>query len=146
MKLLSKEVIKKYDYQKTRSKVNEFMEAFEENYFRYISVLPPSITSHLSDIKVQSSSFASSPVERYVLKKIEKEDDFLEYLNVILSVLDNLTMEEQHFFKGVFFMRNTELVMEEQLQCADKTLKHIKKSCIIKFALALDMAVLKEDL
>ena len=39
-------VIKKYDYQKTRSKVNEFMEVFEENYFRYISVLPPSITSH----------------------------------------------------------------------------------------------------
>ena len=145
MKLLSNEVIKKYDYQKTRSKVNEFMEVFEENYFRYISVLPPSITSHLSEIKVQSSGFTSSPVERYVLKKIENEEDFLEYLNIILSVLDNLTMEEQHFFKGIFFMGNTELVMEEQLQCADKTLKHIKKSCIIKFALALNMAILKED-
>ena len=113
MKLLSNEVIKKYDYQKTRSKVNEFMEVFEENYFRYISVLPPSITSHLSEIKVQSSGFTSSPVERYVLKKIEKEEDFLEYLNIILSVLDNLTMEEQHFFKGIFFMGNTELVMED---------------------------------
>lgn len=146
MKLLSSEVIKKYDYKQTRIKVNEFMEAFEENYFRYISVLPPSITSHLSDIKVQTSGFTSSPVERYVLKKIEREEDFLEYLNVILSVLDNLTMEEQHFFKGTFFMGNTELVMEEQLQCADKTLKHIKKSCIIKFALALNMAIIKVDI
>ena len=72
MKLLSSEVIKKYDYQKTRSNVNEFMEGFEENYFRYISVLPPSITSHLSDVKVQSSSFTSSPLERYVLKMIER--------------------------------------------------------------------------
>lgn len=146
MKLLSSEVIKKYDYQKTRSKVNEFMGVFEENYFRYISVLPPSITSHLSDVKVQTSGFTSSPVEKYVLKKIEREQDFLEYLNVILSVVDNLTIEEQHFFKGTFFMGNTELVMEEQLQCADKTLRHIKKSCIIKFALALNMAVIKEDI
>lgn len=143
MKLLSSEVIKKYDYQKTRSNVNEFMEGFEENYFRYISVLPPSITSHLSDIKVQSSSFSSSPVERYVLKKIEREEEFIEYLNVILKICDNLTASEQHFFKGVFFLGNTEAVLEEQLQCADKTLKHIKKSCIIKFALALNIAVLK---
>lgn len=143
MKLLSSEVIKKYDYQKTRSNVNEFMEGFEENYFRYISVLPPSITSHLSDVKVQSSSFSSSPVERYVLKKIEREEEFIEYLNVILKICDNLTASEQHFFKGVFFLGNTEAVLEEQLQCADKTLKHIKKSCIIKFALALNMAVLK---
>lgn len=143
MKLLSSEVIKKYDYQKTRSNVNEFMEGFEENYFRYISVLPPSITSHLSDVKVQSSSFSSSPVERYVLKKIEREEEFIEYLNVILKICDNLTASEQHFFKGVFFLGNTEAVLEEQLQCADKTLKHIKKSCIIKFALALNIAVLK---
>ncbi len=143
MKLLSNEVIKKYDYQKTRSKVNEFMEVFEENYFRYISVLPPSITSHLSEVKVQTSGIPTSPVERYVLKKIEREEEFIEYLNVVLRICDNLTSGEQHFFKGVFFLGNTEAVLEEQLQCSDKTLKHIKKSCIIKFALALNMAVLK---
>ena len=69
MKVLSSEVIKKYDYKETRKKVNEFMEKFEENYFRYLNVLPPSITSHLSEIKVQMSNLSTSPIERYVLKK-----------------------------------------------------------------------------
>lgn len=143
MKLLSIEVIKKYDYQKTRSKVNEFMEAFDENYYKYISILPPNITSKLIDVKIQSSGLPSSPIERYVIKKIECEEDFIKYLNTITNICECFTFEEQHFFKGIYFLGNTESVLEEQLQCSDKTLRHIKKSCIIKFALALDIAVMK---
>ena len=55
MNLLSTEVIEKYDYLKTSARVKEYMSKFEDNYYRYVSILPPSITSHLSEIKVQSS-------------------------------------------------------------------------------------------
>ena len=55
MKLLNAEVIKKYDYVKTSIKVREYMSKFEDEYYRYVSILPPSITSHLSEIKVQTS-------------------------------------------------------------------------------------------
>lgn len=143
MKILSNDVIRKYDYKKTRIKVNEFMERFEENYFKYLNVLPPSITSHLSEIKVQVSNISTSPIERYVLKKIETEEEFIEYLNIILKIVDNFTYAEQQLFKGIFFLGNTEFVLEEQLQCTHNTLDIIKKSCIIKFALALNIAVLK---
>ena len=143
MKILSSEVIKKYDYKETRKKVNEFMEKFEENYFRYLNVLPPSITSHLSEVKVQMSNLSTSPIERYVLKKIESEEEFIEYLNIVLKIVDNFTIEEQQLFKGIFFLGNTEFVMEEQLAITHNTLDQIKKSCIIKFALALNIAVLK---
>lgn len=143
MKLLSNEVIKKYDYQKSRTKVNEFMEVFEESYFRYLSVLPPSITSHLSEIKVQTSMSSTSALERYVIKKIELEEEFLQSLELIIKIVDSMSFEEQHYFKGIFFLGNSECMIMEELQCAEKRFKHIKKSCILKLALALDKAVLK---
>ena len=59
MKLLSTEVIDKYDYLKTNQKVKEYMSKSEDDYYRYVSILPPSISSHLSEIKVQSSFTAA---------------------------------------------------------------------------------------
>ena len=143
MKLLSTDVIEKYDYLKTNAKVKEYMSRFEDDYYRYVSVLPPSITSHLSEIKVQTSFNNTSTIESYVIKKTEKEEKFLQTLNVILRVLDSFNEEEQRYFKGVFFLGNSESVISEELQCADKRIRHIKKSSIIKFALAMDLAVLK---
>ena len=143
MKLLSTDVIEKYDYLKTNAKVKEYMSRFEDDYYRYVSVLPPSITSHLSEIKVQTSFNNTSTIESYVIKKTEKEEKFLQTLNSILRVLDSFNEEEQRYFKGVFFLGNSESVISEELQCADKRIRHIKKSSIIKFALAMDLAVLK---
>ena len=62
MKLLSTEVIDKYDYLKTNQKVKEYMSEFEDDYYRYVSILPPSISSHLSEIKVQSSFSNTSSI------------------------------------------------------------------------------------
>ena len=143
MKLLSTDVIDKYDYLKTNAKVKEYMSRFEDDYYRYVSVLPPSITSHLSEIKVQTSFNNTSPIESYVIKKTEKEEKFLQTLDTILRVLASFNEEEQRYFKGVFFLGNSESVISEELQCADKRIRHIKKSSIIKFALAMDLAILK---
>ena len=143
MKLLDNKAIMKYDYKKTRANVDHFMKDYEENYFKYIGVLPPSLTSHLCEIRVQMSRVNSSQVEKYVIKRIESEKDFLSYLNTILNIVDNFTIEEQHFFKGTFFIGNTEDIISEEVKCAETRLTHIKKSCIIKFALAIEKAVLK---
>ncbi len=143
MKLLNAEVINKYNYIKTSTNVREYMSNFENDYYRYVSILPPSITSHLSDIKVQTSSNNTSAIESYVIKKTEKEEEFLKSLNIILKIIDTFNDEEQRFFKGVFFLGNSESVIIEELQCAEKRLNHIKKSCMIKFALVLGLAVLK---
>ena len=73
MKLLSSEILDKYDFLKTYARVKEYMSKFEDDYYRYISILPPSITSHLSDVKVQTSYSNTSPIEAYIIKKSEKE-------------------------------------------------------------------------
>ncbi len=143
MKLLDNEIIKKYDYKLTKTNVDRFMKNFEEYYFKYIGILPPSITTHLCEVKVQISRVSSSQVEKYVIKKIESEKDFLDYLNTILSIVDNLSIEEQHYFKGTYFIGNSESIIAEELRCAYTRMVHIKKSCIIKFALAIERAVEK---
>ena len=56
---------------------------------------------------------------------------------------NDMTYEEQHYYKGVFFLGNSESMIMEELQCAEKRLRHVKKSCILKFALALDLAIVK---
>ena len=127
MKLLSTEVIDKYDYLKTNQKVKEYMSKFEDDYYRYVSILPPSISSHLSEIKVQSSFSNTSSIETYVIKKTEKEEKFLQTLDKILRVLDSFNHEEQRYFKGVFFLGNSEPVISEELQCAEKKLDTLRK-------------------
>ena len=143
MKLLSFDVIDKYDFMKTYSNVKTYMANFEDDYYRYISILPPSITSHLSEIKVQTSFNNTSSIESYVIKKSEKEEQFIESLNNILKIIYNFNEEEQRYFKGIFFLGNTEAVITEELQCSEQKIKHIKRSCIIKFALAMNIAIMK---
>ncbi|MDO4962824.1 MAG: hypothetical protein Q4E75_01815 [bacterium] len=143
MKLLSSEVIDKYDFVKTQSNVRNYMSKFEDEYYRYISVLPPSITSHLSEIKVQTSFNNTSPIESYIINKSEKEEEFLKSLNIILKIIYTFNDEEQRYFKGLFFLGNNESTILDELQCSDTKVRHIKKSCIIKFALAMNIAVTK---
>lgn len=143
MKLLNSEVLDKYDFLKTYARVKEYMSKFEDDYYRYISILPPSITSHLSDIKVQTSYSNTSPIESYIIKKTEKEKEFVESLNIILKIIYSFNDEEQRYFKGTFFLGNNDAVILDELQCSENMIKHIKKSTIIKFALAMDIAVLK---
>ena len=143
MKLLSNEVIKKYNYQKTRYEVDKFMDDFEENYFKYISVLPPSITSHISEINVQSSRPSASAIERYVINVSEFKEEFLKNLKTVMKVVNTFTREEEQYFKKYYFRGISENDIMEDLKCSIKRIIHIKKSCIIKFALALDNAILK---
>ena len=119
------------------------MSKFEDEYYRYISILPPSITSHLSEIKVQSGFNNTSPIESYIIKKSEKEEEFLKKLDIILKVIYSFNDEEQRYFKGIFFLGNTDVVILEELQCCENRIKHIKKSSILKFALALGLAITK---
>lgn len=103
------------------------MSKFEDDYYRYVSILPSSISSHLSEIKVQSSFGSTSSIETYVIKKTEKEEKFFQTLDKILKVLDSFNQEEQRYFKGVFFLGNSESLISEELQCANKRIRHIKK-------------------
>ena len=82
----------------------------------------------------------------YAIKREELEDIFTDTLDTILKVTDNFSFEEQRYFKGKYFLGNTDDVLYEELRCGETHFKHIKKSSMIKFALALDLAVPKLEI
>lgn len=143
MKLLSNEVIMKYDYAKSKMNVEGFIRDFEEDYYKYVNLLPPSISSHLCEIKTQSSRNMTSDIEMYVIRKEKLENVFKENLDTILKVTDNFSMEEQRYFKGRYFLGNSDDVLFEELRCGETHFEHIKRSSILKFALALNLAIPK---
>jgi hypothetical protein len=117
---------------------------FEENYFRYINILPPSITSHLSEVKVDSSISTTSGIEKYVEAKEVAEEELLKNIQIILKIVDNFDLQEQYYFKDTYINGLTESSIEEKVQLSKKGIEHVKKSAIIKFALALNIEVLKD--
>ena len=143
MKLLDNKIILKYDYKKTKINVDNFMNDFYEDYYKYINILPPSITSHLTEIKVESTRSNESSIEKYVEKKAIAEQQLMQQLDLILKVFDTFNKQEEYFFKGVYIKGETEEHISELLNITRQGMGQIRRSAIIKFALALNLEVKK---
>ena len=142
-KCLSSNIVNKYDYMKTKKKVDQFMAPLCEKIYEYRNLTPPSITAHLKDIVVQESHDNKSPQERYVMKKLDTQEEVEKYFEAIQSVIDLLNDVEKLCFKAEYLSNLTISKLVNKTKLSEITIKRIRKSCIIKFALALDLAVLK---
>ena len=90
MSLLNWQRIKKYNYKETRLNVDAFMDDFNESFFKYINITPKSLCSKLKDVVVDFTKSNTSYIEQYVERKDEAEREYLEKLDNILNILDNL--------------------------------------------------------
>lgn len=142
-KCLSSNIVNKYDYMKTKKKVDQFMAPLCEKIYEYRNLTPPSITAHLKDIVVQESHDNKSPQERYVMKKLDTQEEVEKYFEAIQSVIDLLNDVEKLCFKAEYLSNLTISKLVNKTKLSEITIKRIRKSCIIKFALALDLAVMK---
>lgn len=142
-KCLSSSIVNKYDYMKTKKKVDQFMAPLCEKIYEYRNLTPPSITSHLKDIVVQESHDNISPQERYVMKKLDTQEEVEKYFEAIQSIIDLLNDVEKLCFKAEYLSDLTISKLVVKTKLSEMTIKRIRKSVVIKFALALDLAVLK---
>ena len=142
-KRLSDEIINKYDYQRTKKNVDSFMAPLCEKIFVYRNLTPPSITNHIKDVCVQESYSTTSGTEKYVIKKLDTEAEVEEYFKAIQEVIDMLNEPEKICFKAEYLSEITLEKLLEKTTYSEPTIKRIRKSAVIKFALALDLAVLK---
>ena len=142
-KCLSSSIVNKYDYMKTKKKVDQFMAPSCEKIYEYRNLTPPSITSHLKDIVVQESHDNTSPQERYVMKKLDTQEEVEKYFEAIQSIIDLLNDVEKLCFKAEYLSDLTISKLVVKTKLSEMTIKRIRKSVVIKFALALDLAVLK---
>ena len=143
MKLLSLKELEMFDYVKTRERVEEYISDLNMIKFKYRNVLPPSLALKLFDIKVQSSGNLKSPFEAYIEKKDEYEREYAEKLNEIYAILEDLSLYEKRFFKDHFIHGVKIRQFEKIFRCGPDMVEHIKHSSVIKFALAVDIAVYK---
>ena len=143
MKLLSLKELEMFDYVKTRKNIEEYLENINIMKYKYQNVLPPSIASKLFDIRVDASKLEQSAIESYIIKKDEFERKYKSKLLLIELTLSNLSRLEELFFKDHFIHGFPLYTFEKQFNCGPDKVEHIKKSSVIKFALALDLAVYK---
>ena len=144
LKRLGTETINKYNYSETKKKVDRFMEPLYELAFKYRHISPPSVSPTIKEVCVQSSRNNTSKTEIYVMKKIDTEQKVKEYYDAIQEIINILRPDEKLCFKAEYLEDLTIEELAEKLNCSTTTIIQIKKSCIIKFAIALNLAVLKE--
>ncbi|MBR1416488.1 MAG: hypothetical protein IJ572_01555 [Bacilli bacterium] len=143
MKLLSLKELDLFDYVKSRENVEDYLKDLNMIKFKYRNVLPPSLALNLFDIKVQSSGVPKSQIETYVEKKDEFEREYQDKLQEIEYILSDMSYNEQRFFKDHFIHGVKIKAFEKEFRCGPDMIEHIKESSVIKFALALDLAVYK---
>ena len=143
MKLLSLKDLDMFDYVKTRERVEEYIGDLNMIKFKYRNVLPPSLALKLFDIKVQSSGVTKAPFESYVEKKDEYEREYAQKLKEINFIIEDMSAYEQRFFKDHFIHGIKIKQFEKMFRCGPDMVEHIKESSVIKFALAIDLAVYK---
>ena len=143
MKLLSLKELEMFDYVKTRENVENYIKDLNIIQYKYRNVLPPSLAMNLFDIKVQSSGVPKSSIESYIEKKDEFEREYQAKLKEIDSILESMSLQEQRFFKDHFIHGVKIVLFEKQFRCGPDKIEHIKESSVVKFALALDLAVYK---
>ena len=143
MKLLSLKELEMFDYVETRKNVVEHTKDLNMIQFKYRNVLPPPLANQLFDIRVQSSPTNRSGIESYVEKRDEFEREYKQKLEEINDIIKDFSYHEQRFFKDHFIHGVKIEDFEKLFRCGPDKVEHIKQSSVIKFALALDIAVYK---
>ena len=142
-KCLSETIMEKYDLKKTKINVDKFMAPLCEKIYEFRNLTPPSISSHIKEVCVQESKSNSSTTERYVIKKLETEKEVKLYFANIQSIIDMLNDIEKLCFKAEYLSELTIENLVNKTKLSERTIKRIKKSVVIKIALALDLTVMK---
>ena len=143
--MLEWNMIKDYNYKYIKKRVDVYMYNFLKLFYKFINITPKSLTSRLKDVVVDYTRTNSSYIEEYLEKKDEAERAYLNKLNEIIGILDNLTYQEQYYIKGRFLKGMTNQQIEEKLQVSDTGLQHVIYSSVIKIALAVDL-ISEEDM
>lgn len=143
--LLSKRIIDKYDYGKSKEEVIKIITNLEEARYKYGNLVFPSISSNF-EIKFNSNiSYTNDKVSNYVERKL----DGLEYINETNQKLSEVsctfTKEESQYFINYFLYKKSEDFICEEMIISKNSLIPIKESCVIKIALMFDKAIIKNN-
>ena len=140
--LLRKQVIDMYDYSKSREAVLDILAESQRLKYAFMDITPPQITNNYEFNF--NGKVPSDIVGDFVAWKIDTEEKAKYLYSRISKVINVLTEEERIFFISNLLNDNSEEFVCEKLMICYRQFTKIKRSAIIKFALAFNVAVLKE--
>ena len=141
MKILDYETIANYDFKLTKNNVDCFMREFLENYYKYKNLLPPNMSNRFKEISIFNPVRNTSDTENYVIKKIDLEEKIKNDFSLFLSLIECLNDEEIKYIKHYYFYGFSDEKTNEIMNVGKTRYIHIKKSAILKIALAEQLAV-----
>ena len=139
--LLSGIAINEYNYDECRDNVKKILAKYEVAQYKYRNIMPPKITA---DYEIRYSSYTprkNDKVANFVLLKLETEEEIIEFYNILTNIFLTFTKDEKVYFVESLLKRRSEDFICEMINISKNTLAIIKKSCIIKLALAFGKEV-----
>lgn len=143
--LLDKKICEKYNMKITKENVLELIGDLKESRLKNIAMLYDyGLVSNLENSI--SKNGLSKGFSNKIDNLIDKQSDFLYQYEKMEIVKSSFTETESSYYTTCLQNCKSEDYLLEQLDEMSKTgLSPIKNSCILKIALAFDLAVLKDE-
>ena len=140
--LLDDEEIKSYSYEKCRTEVEKKIKNYSRAHFKFINLIPPKITVNY---EFRYESFTPKKIDKtgnYVADKIDSELEALEIYNALSQAWNRLSYNERVYTTEVLIYKKSENYALDHMKDASRYLldHYIKKSCVIKLAMAFGVA------
>ena len=137
MNMLSIKIIKGYDYKKAKKFVEDELYYIKILGTKLTCLLPPNAGRTInSSEKVDGSIINGSKQEKYIEKKDSIERALHDEIEKYQDVFDLMTDDEMTIFEEEYINQSTSFEIEEKYKWSTLKVNHIKKSFVIKFALA----------
>ncbi len=138
--LLSDETINRFYYLEMKKDLMSYMKHFNDMKYFYKSSNEYTLksTSYTNEGKTKTKPNRSL-VEEFVSKNVDNDLWTEEVYNHLITLAHKLNPSEQKYLVETFFKNTSEENISEKLGICRKTLQHIKKSCLVKMYLELDI-------
>ncbi len=138
--LISKKELLNYDINECYNKVKEEINKYISYQFNYPYIQKPRITSNY---EIRYECFVPKAVDKigqYVEKVCTMEEKIVRLYSDISLGLSSLSKSEFTYFLNCLYFKKSENSCIEELQTTRFLFNHLKASCIVKLAIALDVA------
>ena len=139
--LLSKDFLSEYNIDATEEKVKQKIKHYLKLQCRYPNIAPPKITTSYGT--VFSSCTFRDKLGEYVANMLDDEKELVETAETIKNLFNIFSIEEKIYFTEYLLHSQSERKILDIIGVSRDGLRPIKKSCILKVALAFGIEVEK---
>lgn len=143
--VFSKHELDAYDLDKTKENVEELIAEYKKAQCTYLTsqLALQKITTNYSPKYSQTQPNSNDKIGNNITQKLDSKD-FIECTNEILKpLLEKLTNGEKKYYSYCLMNDNSDRAVADIIGISRTKLLPVKENCILKIALAFDIAIKK---